>query len=51
MKNFIKLAIASTAVLFAAVGLAQAADQPKETRLDSANYSPHSLVLKKFCWF
>lgn len=50
MKSILKRVIASTAVLLAATGFAQAADQPREIRLDFAYYSPSSLVLKKFGW-
>ena len=50
MKTVFKRVIAVTAVLLSAVGVAQAADQPKETRIDWAYYSPPSLVLKKFGW-
>lgn len=50
MKTVFKHVIAITAVLLCAVGAAQAADQPKEIRVDWAYYSPPSLVLKKFGW-
>jgi len=50
MKTVFKRVIAVTAVLLSAVGVAQAADQPKEMRVDWAYYSPPSLVLKKFGW-
>jgi sulfonate transport system substrate-binding protein len=50
MKTIIRRVAAATAVLLAAVGIAQAAEQPKEIRVDFAYYSPPSLVLKKFGW-
>lgn len=50
MKAIFKRVITTSAVLFAAIGIAQAAEQPKEIRVDWAYYSPPSLVLKKFGW-
>ncbi|MEI7612726.1 MAG: aliphatic sulfonate ABC transporter substrate-binding protein [Betaproteobacteria bacterium] len=50
MNRVFKRVITTTAILLASVGIAQAADQPKEIRVDWAYYSPSSLVLKKFGW-
>jgi len=50
MKNIFQWVVTATAILFTAVGIAQAAEQPKEIRVDFAYYSPPSLVLKKFGW-
>lgn len=50
MKAIFKRVISTSAVLLAAIGIAQAAGQPKEIRVDWAYYSPPSLVLKKFGW-
>ena len=50
MSGIFKRAVAALGGLLAAVGIAQAADNPKEIRLDYAYYSPPSLVLKHFGW-
>jgi sulfonate transport system substrate-binding protein len=50
MKSVIKQLFAAAALTLGALGLAQAAEQPKEIRVDWAYYSPPSLVLKKFGW-
>jgi sulfonate transport system substrate-binding protein len=50
MSGIFKRAVAALGGLLAAVGIAQAADTPKEIRLDYAYYSPPSLVLKHFGW-
>ena len=48
MPGLFKRAVATLGGLLAAVGIAHAADNPKEIRLDYAYYSPPSLVLKRF---
>ena len=50
MQGLFKRAVATLGGLLAAAGIAQAADNPKEIRLDYAYYSPPSLVLKRFGW-
>ncbi len=50
MKKLLQRVVTTTTLLLAAIGLAQAVEQPKEIRVDWAYYSPPSLVLKKFGW-
>ncbi len=50
MQGIAKRIATALAGLLVASGMAQAADQPKEIRLDYAYYSPPSLVLKRFGW-
>lgn len=50
MSAIFKRLVATLGGLLAAVGIAHAADNPKEIRLDYAYYSPPSLVLKRFGW-
>ena len=50
MPSLFKRLAATLGGLLAAVGIAHAADKPKEIRLDYAYYSPPSLVLKHFGW-
>ena len=50
MSAIFKRLVATLGGLLAAAGIAQAADNPKEIRLDYAYYSPPSLVLKRFGW-
>lgn len=50
MKSIHRRVVLTAAIFLSAIGLAQAADQPKEIRVDWAYYSPPSLVLKKFGW-
>jgi hypothetical protein len=50
MSRIIRRIAVFAAFLFAATGIAGAADQPREIRVDYAYYSPPSLVLKRFGW-
>lgn len=50
MSRILRHVAALAASLLAAVGVARAAEQPKEIRVDYAYYSPASLVLKRFGW-
>lgn len=50
MQNIINRIVAALAGLLAAAGIVQAAENPKEIRVDYAYYSPPSLVLKRFGW-
>jgi sulfonate transport system substrate-binding protein len=50
MNFLVKHVIRTSTLLLAAIGIAQAAEQPREIRVDFAYYSPPSLVLKKFGW-
>jgi sulfonate transport system substrate-binding protein len=50
MRSPLKRIHCSLAGLLMAAGLATAAEQPQEVRVDYAYYSPPSLILKHFGW-